>query len=61
MHKYAVYAAYGFLTSSGTLHFVIDVLSFPARRAGSEHRNHAKLNAALFAASVLAVVLSAKS
>jgi hypothetical protein len=27
MHKYLVYTAYGWLTLSGTLHFVIDVLS----------------------------------
>jgi hypothetical protein len=27
MHKYAIYATYGWLTLSGTLHFVVDVLS----------------------------------
>jgi hypothetical protein len=27
MHKYLVYAAYGWLTLGGTLHFVIDVVS----------------------------------
>ncbi|NMG65164.1 hypothetical protein GPA19_09420 [Azoarcus indigens] len=27
MHKYLVYSAYGWLALSGTLHFVIDVLS----------------------------------
>ncbi|SDR05349.1 hypothetical protein [Pseudoxanthomonas sp. CF125] len=27
MHKYLVYAAYGWLTLSGTLHFVVDVVS----------------------------------
>jgi hypothetical protein len=27
MHKYALYAAYGWLSFSGTMHFAIDVLS----------------------------------
>jgi hypothetical protein len=27
MHTYILYAAYGWLTWSGTLHFVIDVMS----------------------------------
>jgi hypothetical protein len=27
MHKYLVYAAYGWLTLGGTLHFFIDVVS----------------------------------
>lgn len=27
MHRYLVYAAYGWLTFSGTLHFIIDVVS----------------------------------
>lgn len=27
MHKYLVYAAYGWLTLSGTLHFLVDVVS----------------------------------
>lgn len=37
MHKYLIYAAYGWLTLSGTLHFVVDVVSqhFRGKRPAS--------------------------
>jgi hypothetical protein len=56
MHKYLVYAAYGWLTLGGTLHFLVDVVSQHLRRkrtASSETTLYYGLNTAYALGQVL--------